>query len=180
MVYFQNDPNGYEWWRWQWQWHIQTDQPTDQRNSIYSKRITITLSSTATAASLAATLTTPTNITAAATTTQSNNNSKKKKKKKHHRRRWRSPQRGIHTIQLIIVEGCEIIEQRRSNQDEDPERGTIDLVRFRQWVEDKLVPVLGNYRDGEPRSIVYCSLWQCRNSQWLCGSYWTSYGSTLC
>mmetsp|Transcript_39512 Transcript_39512/g.45153 ORF Transcript_39512/g.45153 Transcript_39512/m.45153 type:complete len:83 (-) Transcript_39512:125-373(-) len=49
------------------------------RDSIYSKRITITLSSTAaaatTAASLAATSATPTNITAATTTTQSNNNS---------------------------------------------------------------------------------------------------------
>mmetsp|Transcript_21620 Transcript_21620/g.24256 ORF Transcript_21620/g.24256 Transcript_21620/m.24256 type:complete len:211 (+) Transcript_21620:53-685(+) len=56
----------------------------------------------------------------------------------------------------FIVEACEIIQQRRSNQEEDPERGTIERVRFRQWVEDKLVPVLGNYRDGEPRSIVVC------------------------
>jgi len=56
----------------------------------------------------------------------------------------------------FIVEACEIIQQRRSNQEEDPERGTIERVRFRQWVENKLVPVLGNYRDGEPRSIVVC------------------------
>ena len=28
----------------------------------------------------------------------------------------------------FIVEACEIIEQRRSNQDEDPERGSIDRV----------------------------------------------------
>ena len=56
----------------------------------------------------------------------------------------------------FIVEACEIIEQRRSNQDEDPERGTVDRERFRQWVEEKLIPVLGNYRNGEPRSIVVC------------------------
>ena len=56
----------------------------------------------------------------------------------------------------FIVEACEMIEQRRSNQDENPERGTVDRERFRQWVEEKLVPVLGNYRNGDPRSIVVC------------------------
>ena len=31
---------------------------------------------------------------------------------------------------------------------------TIDKNRFRMWVEEKLIPTLGNYALGEPRSVV--------------------------
>ena len=46
------------------------------------------------------------------------------------------------------------MEQSHGDGDPDPTRGTIDGDRFRLWVQEKLIPVLGNSRRMEPRSIV--------------------------
>ena len=46
------------------------------------------------------------------------------------------------------------MEQSHGDGDTDPTRGTIDGDRFRLWVQEKLIPVLGNQRRMEPRSIV--------------------------
>ena len=54
----------------------------------------------------------------------------------------------------FVLEACETVEQQRNSSDTDETRGTIDKNRFRIWVEEKLVPVLGNYKEGAPRSIV--------------------------
>lgn len=57
-------------------------------------------------------------------------------------------------INGFIVESCELVRRKRNAQDLDPEAGTIDTDRFVDWVEQKLVPVLGSYLLGQPRSIV--------------------------
>jgi hypothetical protein len=54
----------------------------------------------------------------------------------------------------FILQACELIEKQRSADDNDPTRGTINRDRFTLWVETCLVPVLGKYELGEPRSIV--------------------------
>jgi hypothetical protein len=54
----------------------------------------------------------------------------------------------------FILEACELVRRRRGADDADPEAGTIDGDRFVFWVQHKLVPTLGNYLQGEPRSIV--------------------------
>lgn len=54
----------------------------------------------------------------------------------------------------FILEACETVEHQRNTNDTDPTRGTIDADRFRIWVVQKLLPTLGNFSRGEPRSIV--------------------------
>ena len=54
----------------------------------------------------------------------------------------------------FITEACEIVLRERGQDDNDQSRGTIDTERFEAWVEEKLVPTLGNYALHEPRSIV--------------------------
>ena len=56
-------------------------------------------------------------------------------------------------INGFIYEACQIVYQASPN-DKDPSHGTIDRDRFRMWVEEKLVPTLGKYALGEPRSVV--------------------------
>ena len=57
-------------------------------------------------------------------------------------------------INGFVLSACERIERKRSPADSDPTRGTVDGVRFYQWVITRLVPVLGNRVFGEPRSTV--------------------------
>lgn len=54
----------------------------------------------------------------------------------------------------FIIEACDLVRRKRNNADPDEEAGTVDSERFVQWVHDRLVPTLGNYYLGEPRSIV--------------------------
>ena len=54
----------------------------------------------------------------------------------------------------FIVEACETVLRERGAADRDPTRGTVDGERFKLWVEQKLVPLLGKYDAMEPRSIV--------------------------
>ena len=57
-------------------------------------------------------------------------------------------------INGFIPEACELVRRKRNAQDADEEAGTIDGNRFVDWVEHKLLPTLGDYALGEPRSIV--------------------------
>ena len=43
---------------------------------------------------------------------------------------------------------------RRDETSEEGAAGTVDSTHFERWVERYLCPVLGNYENGEPRSIV--------------------------
>ena len=56
-------------------------------------------------------------------------------------------------INRFIYEACEPIYQSDSN-DTDPTHGTVDQARFKLWVIEKLIPKLGKYHLGQPRSIV--------------------------
>ena len=49
---------------------------------------------------------------------------------------------------------CEVIFKKRSSNDRNPSRGTVDAARFTQYVEECVVPYLGNFDNNEPRSVV--------------------------
>jgi transposase len=57
-------------------------------------------------------------------------------------------------IDGFIINACQIVPQQTSNDDMDETHGTVDRERFKLWVEEKLVPILGNFSRSEPRSIV--------------------------
>ncbi len=57
---------------------------------------------------------------------------------------------GVGDIQGFVKESCEVIHTTGYGEDVGP----IDQGRFDLWVEDKLLPVLGDYALGEPRSLV--------------------------
>ena len=54
----------------------------------------------------------------------------------------------------FIWEACETVQQKSSSSDKDASHGTIDGDRFVDWLRTGLLPGLGNYSLGEPRSIV--------------------------
>jgi len=49
---------------------------------------------------------------------------------------------------------CDIVLRKRGKDDTDETADTVDTERFISWVEDYLCPNLGNYWNGEKRSIV--------------------------
>ena len=54
----------------------------------------------------------------------------------------------------FVVEMTELIERKKSSEDQDDTRGTVDTERFLMWVQEKLCPSLGDALKGEPRSVV--------------------------
>ena len=61
---------------------------------------------------------------------------------------------GACDINGFVVSACKIVERERSRVDNDPERGTVDMNRFEDYIINNVVPVLGRFDLGEPRSLV--------------------------
>ena len=61
---------------------------------------------------------------------------------------------GAADINGFVVEACQIVEREHGKHDNDPTRGTVDMERFEEYVEEYLVPMLGSFGRGEPRSVV--------------------------
>jgi transposase len=57
-------------------------------------------------------------------------------------------------INGFIIDTCETIERERGISDKDETLGTVHRERFRLWIENKLLPVLGDVSRMEDRSIV--------------------------
>jgi len=57
-------------------------------------------------------------------------------------------------VKGFVVEMCELVENQRGHDDEDPTRGTIDTERFLPWVQEYLIPNLGRADLCEARSVV--------------------------
>ena len=57
-------------------------------------------------------------------------------------------------IDGFIIEACSVVLRERGDTDTDLHRGTVGRERFKIYLEEKLIPVLGNYALGEPRSLV--------------------------
>ena len=58
-------------------------------------------------------------------------------------------------INGFIREACEVVQRERNRNDNDPNRETIDTKGFIRYIKERIVPILGNYDKGEPRSIVF-------------------------
>jgi hypothetical protein len=56
-------------------------------------------------------------------------------------------------INGFVCEACQPVWRRPSNSN-NAQQGTIDTNRFLEWVEEHLVPTLGNFELGEARSVV--------------------------
>lgn len=54
----------------------------------------------------------------------------------------------------FIMDACEIVQREDNHEDDNPFHGTIDTNRFEMWIEQKLLPILGNYHLQEPCSLV--------------------------
>jgi hypothetical protein len=61
---------------------------------------------------------------------------------------------GACDVNGFIFESCDVVESQRGRTDRDETHGIVDRERFELWVAECLVPVLGNFVDGEKRSIV--------------------------
>ena len=57
-------------------------------------------------------------------------------------------------IDGFIIEACSIVLRERGDNDADLYRGTVGRERFKIYLKEKLIPILGNYELGEPRSLV--------------------------
>ena len=57
-------------------------------------------------------------------------------------------------INGFVVEACSVVMRERGDNDTDLCRGTIGKERFKLWVKEKLIPVLGFYDLEQPRSLV--------------------------
>jgi transposase len=62
---------------------------------------------------------------------------------------------GACDINGFVKSTCDVIEREHGGSREtDPTRGTVNQNRFELWISEFLAPVLGNFVNGEPRSIV--------------------------
>jgi len=59
---------------------------------------------------------------------------------------------GAVDINGFVIDACDVVWRR--NTPNNTMSGTVDTNRFLQWVEDCLVPTLGNFQLGERRSVV--------------------------
>jgi hypothetical protein len=57
-------------------------------------------------------------------------------------------------INGFVKAACRIVWAKHSDTDNEPTRGSVDSLRFLQWVQEDLVPTLGRYLLQEPRSVV--------------------------
>lgn len=57
---------------------------------------------------------------------------------------------GAANINGFVKEACEIVERVEGTD----HRGTVDTSRFENYLENVVKPVLGNYENGEPNSVV--------------------------
>jgi DDE superfamily endonuclease len=61
---------------------------------------------------------------------------------------------GACNINGFIIEACDTVERESGSSDNDPTHGTVNRDHFKLWVEECLLPVLGNYSLSKKRSIV--------------------------
>jgi transposase len=54
----------------------------------------------------------------------------------------------------FITEACHIVERDTDSDDNNPDRGTVNTMKFEHYIEHYLVPVLGRYELSESNSIV--------------------------
>ena len=57
-------------------------------------------------------------------------------------------------INGFVVEACSLVLRKAGEADSDSSHGTIGRARFIVWVKECLVPVLGNYKLQQHRSLV--------------------------
>ena len=57
-------------------------------------------------------------------------------------------------IDGFIIDGCSTIEQAHGAEDSNTTRGTVDQERFELYIKEKVIPLMGRYDKGEPRSIL--------------------------
>jgi ribosomal protein L29 len=51
---------------------------------------------------------------------------------------------GACDVNGFVKEACEIVEREHDKNDRDPDRGTVDTLRFERYLEEKVKPVLGS------------------------------------
>ena len=56
-------------------------------------------------------------------------------------------------INGMVLEMCDIVPSKRSSKDRNTTRGTVDTERFLLYLDEKVVPFLGNAVLGQPRSV---------------------------
>jgi hypothetical protein len=61
---------------------------------------------------------------------------------------------GAVDINGFVENACCVVWSKHSDTDQNPTRGTVDQVRFLEYVEEDLLPELGSYDRCEPRSVV--------------------------
>ena len=60
----------------------------------------------------------------------------------------------VSDIDGFIPDGCATIEQAHGALDSNTTRGTVDQQRFELYIKEKVVPLIGRYDEGKPRSIL--------------------------
>ena len=61
-------------------------------------------------------------------------------------------------INGFVIEACSVVLRERGKNDRDMSRGTIGKERFKIWLKENLIPVLGFYALQQPRSLVLIGL----------------------